>query len=729
MKEKDRIVLKVAEASINDVGRGIARIDPSDMNALGIETGDVIEIREESKQKGKRTVAKVLPAKPEDRGASLLKIDGITRSNAGVTLGDKAGIEKTVVKPAEKVVFEPVGSNPAAGVEYVRSALNGLALVEGDVVSVGTFGAQDQLLAAGVRPQGSSCAVIIQPTTAIEITGSKQPGSRKILSYEDVGGLQNELRKIREMIELPLRHPEIVRQLGIEPPKGVLLYGPPGTGKTLIAKAVASETDAYFTSISGPEIVTKWVGESEGRLREIFQDAQKNAPSIIFIDELDAIAPKRENATGEVERRVVAQLLASMDGLEAREKVVVLGATNRPNSLDPALRRPGRFDREIMIGVPDRNGRLQILQIHTRGMPINAEVNLERLADVTPGFVGADLAALCKEAAMRTLRRVLPDIDVNSERIPQEALAKLRVKMSDFEEALREVEPSAMREVMVEVPNVRWADIGGLEKAKQELVETIEWPLRYPDIFGRARLRPSKGILLYGPPGTGKTLLAKAVATESGVNFISIKGPELLSKFVGESEKGIRETFRRARQVAPCVLFFDEIDSLVPRKGGGIVDGHVAERVVSQFLTEMDGIESLKGVTVLAATNRPELIESAMLRPGRFDRIIRLCMPDEASRKKIFEVHAKEKPLDNVDFENLAKETEGMSGADIESICRTASLLAIKELVSDGKGKNAGGFTITGKHFTDALNEFRNGLVASESESKEKEDSNEMYRR
>lgn len=723
---KDKLVLKVAEASINDVGRGMARMDPADMNALGMETGDVVEIREEREKR--RTVAKVLPAKPEDRGASVLKIDGITRSNAGVGLGGKVSVRKIPVKPAEKVVFEPVGSNPAAGVEYVRSTLNGLALVEGDVVSVGTFGAQDQLLAASVQPQGS-CAVIIQPTTAIEITDSK-PGSRKILSYEDVGGLQNELRKIREMIELPLRHPEIVRQLGIEPPKGVLLYGPPGTGKTLIAKAVASETDAYFTSISGPEIVTKWVGESERRLREIFQDAQKNAPSIIFIDELDAIAPKRENATGEVERRVVAQLLTSMDGLEAREKVVVLGATNRPNSIDPALRRPGRFDREIMVGVPDRSGRLQILQIHTRGMPIDSEVNLERLADVTHGFVGADLAALCKEAAMRTLRRVLPDIDVNSERIPQEALAKLRVAMSDFEEALGEVEPSAMREVTVEVPNVRWADIGGLEKAKQELVETIEWPLRYPDIFGRARLRPSKGILLCGPPGTGKTLLAKAVATESGVNFISIKGPELLSKFVGESEKGIRETFRRARQVAPCVLFFDEIDSIVPRKGGGSVDGHVAERVVSQFLTEMDGIESLKGVTVLAATNRPELIEQALLRPGRFDRIISLGMPDEASRKMIFEVHTKEKGLDNgsVNFENLAKETWGMSGADIESVCRTASLLAIKEWVSAGKGKNPERFAITGKHFTDALNEFRNRL-ASESESKEKEDSNEMYRR
>lgn len=719
---KDELVLKVAEASINDVGRGMARMDPVDMNALGIETGDVVEIREDNDRGKKRTVAKVLPTRPEDRGKSVLKIDGIARSNAGVGLGEKATVGRIRVKPAEKVVFEPVGTGSSVGAEYARSVLNGLALVEGDVVSMGTFGAQDQLLATSVRPSG---AVIIQPTTAIEMTGRKA-GSRKILSYEDVGGLQNELRKIREMIELPLRHPEIVRQLGIEPPKGVLLYGPPGTGKTLIAKAVAGETDAYFTSISGPEIVTKWVGESEGRLREIFQEAQKNAPSIIFIDELDAIAPKRENAAGEVERRVVAQLLASMDGLEAREKVVVLGATNRPNSIDPALRRPGRFDREIVIGVPDRNGRLQILQIHTRGMPINPEVNLERLADVTHGFVGADLAALCKEAAMRTLRRVLPDIDVNSERIPQEALAKLRVKMSDFEEALREVEPSAMREVTTEVPNVRWADIGGLEKVKQELAETIEWPLKYPEIFRRASLRPSKGILLCGSPGTGKTLLAKAVATESGVNFISIKGPELLSKFVGESEKGIREIFRKARQVAPCVLFFDEIDSVVPVKGGGTGDSHVTERVVSQFLTEMDGIESLKGVTVLAATNRPELIERALLRPGRFDRIIRLGMPDEASRKKIFEVHAKEKPLDteSVDFENLAKETGGMSGADIESVCRTASLLAIKEWVSAGKGKNAEGFTITGKHFTDALNEFRNRLAP---ESKEEE--SEMYRR
>lgn len=736
---KDKIALKAAEASVNDVGRGIARMDPKDMEALGIETGDIVEMRGAGGGDKKGTVAKVLPARPDDRGMSLLKIDGITRSNADVGLGDEVAVRKAgSVKPAEKVVFAQVGSSPPVGAEYVGNALDGLALVAGDVVSVGTFGAQGQLVATRVRPE--SCAVMIQPGTVIEMASGGTAGTAgRILSYEDVGGLHNELRKIRELIELPMRHPEIMRQLGIEPPKGVLLHGPPGTGKTLIAKAVAAESDAYFVSISGPEIVTKWVGESEARLRQIFQEAQKNAPSIIFIDELDAIAPKRENATGEVERRVVAQLLASMDGLESRGRVLILAATNRPNALDPALRRPGRFDREITIGVPDAAGRLQILQIHTRGMPLDSGVSLEKLAEATHGFVGADLAALCKEGGMRTLRRVLPKLvdannnndDDDAERIPQEVLARLKVEMSDFEEALLEVEPSAMREVMIETPNVRWGDIGGLEGPKQELKEVIEWPVKYPELFRRAKVRPPKGILVCGPPGTGKTLLAKAVAAESGMNFVSIKGPELMSKFVGESEKGVRETFRRARQVAPCVLFFDEIDSLVPRRGiGAVGDGHVTERVVSQLLTEMDGVECLKGVTVLAATNRPDIIEPALLRPGRFDRIIRLGFPDMEARKKILEVHTRGMPLEaeEIELEKLARETEGLSGADIESVCKEASMLAIKEWIAAGnKEERLDAFRITGKGFAGALNRVRNRLAKRDED--DKPDESEFYRR
>ncbi|MEM3070672.1 MAG: CDC48 family AAA ATPase, partial [Candidatus Bathyarchaeia archaeon] len=525
------------------------------------------------------------------------------------------------------------------------------------------------------------------------------------VTYEDIGGLGSELQRVREMIELPLKYPELFEKLGIEPPKGILLYGPPGTGKTLLAKAVAYETDAYFTSINGPEIMSKYYGESEARLREIFEEAEKNAPSIVFIDEIDAIAPKREEVTGEVERRVVAQLLALMDGLKSRGQVVVIGATNRPDAVDPALRRPGRFDREIEIGVPDRNGRLEILQIHTRGMPLSEDVDLERLADATHGFVGADLAALCKEAAMRALRRVMPEIDLKSKTIPPGVLEKLQVTMGDFLDALRDVEPSAMREVLVEVPNVHWSDVGDLEEAKQELIETVEWPLRYPEVFEYARASPPKGILLYGPPGTGKTLLAKALATESEVNFISVKGPELLSKWVGESEKGVRETFRKARTAAPAIIFFDEVDSLAPRRGAGYADSGVTERVISQLLTELDGLEELRNVVVLAATNRPDIIDPALLRPGRFDKLIYVPPPDHKTLIQIFKIHTREMPLsDDVDLKELARMCIGYSGADVEALCREAALNALR---SDPKANK-----VTFEDFRKAMDKIKPSITS-----------------
>ncbi|MEM1798808.1 MAG: CDC48 family AAA ATPase, partial [Candidatus Jordarchaeales archaeon] len=532
------------------------------------------------------------------------------------------------------------------------------------------------------------------------------------VTYEDIGGLKEEIRKIREMVELPLRFPEIFQRLGIEPPKGVLLYGPPGTGKTLLAKAVANETDAHFISISGPEIMSKFYGESEERLREIFEEAKKNAPSIIFIDEIDSIAPKREEVTGEVEKRVVAQLLALMDGLESRGQVVVIGATNRPNAIDPALRRPGRFDREIEIKIPNKDARLEILQIHTRGMPLAEDVNLNYLAEITHGYTGADLAALCKEAAMSAIRRIIPEINFEQGTIPAEVLNKLVVTMEDFMNAYRSIEPSAMREVAIEVPNVKWEDIGGLEEVKQELIETVEWPLKYGRFYNYMGARPPKGILLYGPPGTGKTLLAKAVASQSQANFIHVKGPEFLSKWVGESERAVRETFRRARQAAPCIIFIDEIDAVTPTRGSGIGDSHVTERVISQLLTELDGLEELRDVVVIAATNRPDIIDPALLRPGRFDRLIYIPPPDLKARRQIFEIHTRGKPLDSdVNLDKLASLTEGYTGADIAAVCNEAVMLAIREYITKGevdeKTEDFSKFKIKWKHFEEALRKVK----------------------
>jgi transitional endoplasmic reticulum ATPase len=575
------------------------------------------------------------------------------------------------------------------------------------------MGRKIDLVVTSLQP--SSDAVIITETTEVSIGEQVKEPVRAVprVNYEDIGGLRNEIQKVREMIELPLRHPELFEKLGVEAPKGVLLHGPPGTGKTLLARAVASETNANFSYIGGPEIMSKFYGESEERLREIFKEAQKNAPSIIFIDEIDSIAPKREEITGEVEKRVVSQLLSLMDGLEQRGKVVVIGATNRPNALDPALRRPGRFDREVEIGIPDKQGRFEVLQIHTRGMPLAEDVELLKMANVTHGFVGADLWALCKEAAMRALRRILPGIDLEAESIPAEILNKINVTNKDFQEALKDVEPSAMREVLVEVPEVKWEEVGNLEEAKEELREAIEWPLKYPELFANMDAKPPKGILLYGPPGTGKTLLAKAVANESEANFISIKGPELLSKWVGESEKAVREVFRKARQAAPCIIFMDEVDSIAPMRGGSFGDSNVTERVISQTLTELDGLEELRDVVVIAATNRPDIVDSALLRPGRFDRMLFIPLPNKEARMEIFKIHTVNKKLDkDVNLESLAKKTERYTGADIAGICNGATMMAIRELLTKYKDEKeikekAKDLKISMHHFEEAMKKVR----------------------
>ncbi|MHA1754579.1 MAG: CDC48 family AAA ATPase [Candidatus Odinarchaeia archaeon] len=681
MSESKKITVKVAEALNRDVGRNIARLDPKIAKELGVSSGDAIEIIG-----NRRTAALVWPGLPEDYGKGIIRIDGSTRRNAGTSLDEKVEIRRIEVKPARSITFAPTEAIRIQGAEdYLRRLLEGRVLTIGDTVEIATMTGKIVLVVVDHTPKADS--VLMNYDT--DVTVSDKPADKYIrrevpkVHYEDIGGLQNEIRKVREIIELPLTHPELFSKLGIEAPKGVLLYGPPGTGKTLLAKAVANESNANFYSIGGPEIMSKFYGESESRLREIFEEAEKNAPSIIFIDEIDSIAPKREEVSGDVEKRVVAQLLSLMDGLKSRGKVVVIGATNRPNALDPALRRGGRFDREIEIGIPDKNGRREILQIHTRGMPLDDDVDLDDIAERTHGFVGADIATLCKEAAMIALRRVLPEIDISKEEIPAEILEKLKVTKADFEEALMSVEPSAMREVFVEVPNVKWEDIGGLEEVKYELRQAIEWPLKYPKLFQHMKAKPPKGILLYGMPGTGKTLLAKAVATETQANFISVKGPEFLSKWVGESEKAVRETFRKARQAAPCIIFFDEIDAITPARGSSLGDAHTTERIISQLLTEMDGLEELKGVTVIAASNRPDIIDPALLRPGRFDRLIYIPLPDEETRKKIFQVHLKDKPLaKDVDIDKLAKETEGYSGAEIAAICNEAVMEAIEEYLN-----------------------------------------------
>ncbi|MCJ2555293.1 MAG: CDC48 family AAA ATPase [Candidatus Thermoplasmatota archaeon] len=695
-------VLRVTEAKTKDVGRGIARLDPAVMKALDLTAGDIIAI--EGK---KRTAAVCWPGYPEDENRGVIRIDGTMRRNAGAGIDEKVGIRKIVAKPATKVTLAPTEPLRITGGEtYLAQYLEGRVLTRGDYLEINIMGRRLDLVATALAPAAD--ALVIQRGTRVAISEKPAPEELQIprVTYEDIGGLHEEVKKVREMIELPLRHPEIFERLGVEAPKGVLLRGPPGTGKTLLARAVASETNASFFSISGPEIMSKYYGQSEENLRDIFDQAEESAPSIVFIDELDSIAPKRDEVVGEVERRVVAQLLSLMDGMRTRGKVVVIGATNRPDALDPALRRPGRFDREIEIGIPDREGRLEILEIHTRGMPLAEDVNLEQMANLTHGYVGADLASLSKESAIRALRKVLPDIDLEAPEIPLEILNRLTVTAEDFMQAFREMEPSSLREVFIEKPDVSWEDIGGLEEAKQELQETVEWPLKYGPVFDQAGAEPPKGVLLYGPPGTGKTLLAKAVATEAEANFISVRGPEFLSKWVGESERAVRETFRKAKQAAPAVIFFDEIDAITPARGG-TMDNRVTERVISQMLVELDGLDELHNVTVIAASNRPDMLDPALLRPGRFDRLIHVPPPTLEARVKILKIHTHDKPLaEDVDLEDLAKRTEDFTGADIKALANEASMLAIREYILGGgslEDEAVKELELTEHHFDEAL--------------------------
>jgi transitional endoplasmic reticulum ATPase len=687
--------LRVAEAYHKDAGKGVARIGPSLFSALSLENGGVVEI------KGKDKVYAIAwPGTPEDP-QDLIRIDGNTRANLGVGIDSKVAVSRAEARPARKITVAPTRQiRLMGGPQYLLRMLQGRAVVKGEMIRVEMINSTLNMAVVSTLPAG---AVLVTTDTIISITRETLEElalSVRDISYEDIGGLSREIREIREMIEIPLRHPELFSRLGINPPRGVLLHGPPGTGKTLIARAVASETDANFISISGPEIVSKFYGESEQRLRQIFDEASKTAPSIIFIDEIDSIAPKREEVSGDLERRVVAQLLALLDGLSSRGEVIVIAATNRPNALDPAIRRGGRFDREIEIGIPSKTGRLEVLYVHTRGMPLDPSLDLKEIADATHGFVGADLSALCKEAAMKTLERAFPDLDV-SEEIPSEAVESLRVTKEDFKAALQKIEPSAMREVFVEVAEVHWDDVGGLDDVKQSLIEAVEWPLEYPEAFAAVGVRPPRGILLYGLPGTGKTLLVRALATESNLNFISVKGPELLSKWVGESERAIREIFRKARQAAPALVFFDEIDSIVPSRSGG-AESNVTERVVSQFLTELDGLVLLKDVVVVAATNRPDLLDSSMLRSGRFDRLIYIPMPDNPARKKILEIYLSRMAAPDVSAQWLANLTEDFSGADLEMFCREAGMLALREHITPGMNKEeliVDRIMVTAEHF------------------------------
>ncbi|MBK8046191.1 MAG: CDC48 family AAA ATPase [Anaerolineales bacterium] len=707
--------LRVVEAHPRDAGRGIVRIDPADLERMGAAIGDTVMVQGE-----RATVAKAMPAYLPDRGKSILQIDGITRENAGASLDATVAVTRARIDPAQSISLKPLTGMSRGGrshSQYLSRLLVGRPFVAGDRVRVDLVGtsARDYRVEA-VAPKG---AVIVTNGTRLNLREEVEVEQRRTgVTYEDIGGLHRETQRIREMIELPLKYPEVFERLGIDAPRGVLLYGPPGSGKTLIARAVANETNAHFISIAGPEIIHKFYGESEAHLRQIFEEAEKRAPSIIFLDEIDAIAPKREETSGDkqVEKRVVAQLLALMDGLKSRGRVIVIGATNIPNTLDPALRRPGRFDRELSIAIPDQPGRLEILEIHTRGMPLADDVDLPWLSAVTHGFVGADLEALCREAAMTALRKLIPNIDFAEAAIPIEQIEALQISMDHFRGALAEVEPSAIREVFTEVPDVSWDDIGGLEHIKEALREAVEWPIQYPDLYTFAGTTPPKGILLSGSPGTGKTLLAKAVARQSGANFISVKGPALMSKWVGESEKGVREIFHKARLAHPCIIFFDEIDALAPTRGAGSSD--VTERVLSQMLTEMDGIEALQGVMVLAATNRPDMLDPALMRTGRFDVKFELPVPDRAAREAIFGVHTRRKPVGkDVDLVELAALTEGKSGADIEGVCRRAAVSAIREYLSknvvtpsDGSAKNAEAnryhdFTILRRHFVEAIGE------------------------
>jgi transitional endoplasmic reticulum ATPase len=703
-KNNTKVSLKVAETNPKFVGRGMALVDPKVMEEMDLSTGDVIEISGK-----KKSYVLLWSGQRDDQGKKLIRIDGYTRNNIGVGIDDIVSVHKVNVKKAEQVILAPTEELNIVGLEdYLPELLEGRVVTRGDMIPLNIMGRRIGFAVTSTSP--TDAASLVDSNTEFIIGSIPKAGAKGVprVSYEDIGGLKNEVQKVREMIELPLRHPEIFDRIGIEAPKGVLLHGPPGTGKTLLAKAVANETNANFYSISGPEIMSKFYGESEERLREVFKEAEENAPSIIFIDEIDSIAPKREEVSGDVEKRVVSQLLTLMDGIQSRGKLVVIGATNRPNAIDPALRRPGRFDREIDIGIPDEQGRLDILLIHSRGMPLTEDVNLESIAKVTHGFVGADLEALSKEAAMRSLRRILPEINLEQPKIPVEILNKIKITKQDFDEALRDVQPSAMREVLVQRPNVGWEDIGGLQQVKEELAEAIEWPLKHANLFAEANVEPPKGILLYGPPGTGKTMIAKAVAATSEANFISIKGPELISKWVGESEKGVREVFRKARQAAPCVIFFDELDAVAPRRGGSEGDAHVTERLLSQMLTELDGLEDLKGVVVIGATNRPDIIDEALLRPGRFDRILEVPAPDKEARKHIFQIHTKKKPLESdVNLDKLVEMTEGMTGADIAALVNAAAMTAIKEHVRQKSGSK---LRISMRYFETALNKIKKKL-------------------
>ena len=699
----NKIILKINEIPQQHVGKGRAIIDPKIIEEQNWNIGQILELTY-----NKKTYVKLWPASPEEYGASLIKIDGITRQNIGAGLDDKISIKSVEAANAEEITLSPTEKITIDGLqEYMIYNYLNHVFSNGDSISLNTqMGSKVQFVITNTKP---SKPVIVTENTIFTLGSLTKAVDSSVprITYDELGGLKNEVQKIREMVELPMRHPELFDKIGVEAPKGVLLYGPPGTGKTLIAKAVAGETNAHFISLSGPEIMGKHYGESEEKIREIFTQGEENSPSIIFIDEIDSIAPKRDEVSGELEKRIVSQLLTLMDGMKSRGRVVVIAATNRPDSIDPALRRPGRFDREIEIEIPDDDGRLDILSIHTRGMPINEKVNLKQIAKTTHGFVGADLEILSKEAAMRSLRRILPEIDLEEDKISSEILQKIEISNDDFREALKEVRPSALREVQVQIPDVNWDDVGGLDELKDELREAVEWPVKHKEAYDYVDVEAPKGVLLYGPPGTGKTLIAKALAKMTESNFISIKGPELLSKWVGESEKGVREIFRKARQAAPCIIFLDEVDALVPRRGSGSSDSHVTENIVSQILTEIDGLEELHNVLIIGATNRLDIVDEALLRPGRFDRIIEIGNPDSKARKHIFEIHTKKKPLENnVDIKKLVEITNGFSGAEIAAITNRAALVALKRYVA-GKSQNIKEIKITQQDLIDAVDKIR----------------------
>ena len=697
------IILKIEEIPQQHVGRGRAIIDPKIIEDQRWSTGQIMELTY-----NKKSHVKLWPGSPEEYGSGIVKIDGITRQNIGAGIGDKVSIKSVEAADAEQIVLSPTEKVAAEGLqEYMSYNYLNHVFTTGDSISLNTqMGGRIQFVVTSTKP---SKPVIVTEKTVFKLGTMTKAMDASVprVTYDELGGLKNEVQKIREMVELPMRHPELFEKIGVEAPKGVLLYGPPGTGKTLLAKAVAGETNAHFISLSGPEIMGKYYGESEERIREIFTQAEENSPSIIFIDEIDSIAPKRDEVSGEVEKRIVSQLLTLLDGMKSRGKVVVIAATNRPDSIDPALRRPGRFDREIEIGIPDDSGRSEILSIHTRGMPIDEKVDLQQISKTTHGFVGADLEVLSKEAAMRSLRRILPEIDLDEDKISAEVLQKIQITGEDFRDALKEVRPSALREVQVQIPNVSWDDVGGLESLKEELKEAVEWPIRHKEAFDYVGVETPKGILLHGPPGTGKTLIAKALAKMTESNFISIKGPELLSKWVGESEKGVREIFRKARQAAPCIVFLDEVDALVPRRGSSGSDSHVTENVVSQILTEIDGLEELHNVLIIGATNRLDIVDEALLRPGRFDRIIKVPNPDQKGRRHIFEIHTKKKPLSSdVKTDKIVELTSGFSGAEIAAVANRAAVTALKRYTS-GKFQNVKDIKITQQDLTDAVDKVK----------------------